>query len=99
MRRWTRAMFGAGCAVVVQVAGTTRASAAEPAKLEGFDVLGNVGYGIALDSYVDYALIEDTDADPLGFLVGLDFGYTWRFGLRLGATATHGFGREFEETR
>jgi hypothetical protein len=78
------------------VAGIAVASAAEP-KMDGFDVLGNVGYGVASESYADIA--GDLQADPFGFMLGVDAGYTFRFGLRLGVTYTHGFGREFEGTR
>ena len=89
-----RAMLGVGSLVVVQVAGIAGASAAEP-KVDGFDVVGNVGYGTATDNYTAAGL----KGDPFGFMLGVDAGYTFRFGLRLGVIYTHGFGRDSEGTR
>jgi hypothetical protein len=62
------------------------ASAAAP-KVKGVEVLGTVGYGTT------------NDAPPFGFMLGVDAGYTFRFGLRLGLDYTHCFGREVEQTR
>jgi hypothetical protein len=80
--------------VVAQVAGIAGASAAEP-RVDGFDVVGNVGYGTATDNYTAAGL----KGDPFGFMLGVDAGYTFRFGLRLGLFYTHGFGRDSEGTR
>jgi hypothetical protein len=80
--------------VVAQVAGIARASAAEP-KVDGFDALGNVGYGTATDNYTAAGL----KGNPFGFMLGVDAGYTFRFGLRLGLIYTHGFGHDSEGTR
>lgn len=80
--------------VVAQVAGIAVASAAEP-KVDGFDVVGNVGYGTATDDYT----VAGLKGDPFGFMLGVDAGYTFRFGLRLGVFYTHGFGRDSEGTR
>jgi hypothetical protein len=71
------------------VAGIAVASAAEP-KLDGADVVGNVGYG---------TVPSDDKGEPFAFMLGVDAGYTFRFGLRLGLTYTHGYGREGEYTR
>jgi hypothetical protein len=76
------------------VTGIAGASAAEP-KVDGFDVLGSVGYGTATDNYTAAGL----EGDPFGFMLGVDAGYTFRFGLRLGLIYTHGFGRDSEGAR
>lgn len=86
-------MLRGGGLVVTQVAGIASASAAEP-KVDGFDVVGNVGYGTATDDYA-----AGLTGNPFGFMLGVDAGYTFRFGLRLGVTYTHGFGRDSEGTR
>ncbi len=86
-----RALFGIGSVVLAQVTSVTVASAAKP-KVEGADVVGNVGYGVGSDNYSE-------DADPLGFMLGVDAGYTFRLGLRLGVNYTHGFGRKVDGTR
>lgn len=85
--------------VASQVASIAVASAAQPPKLDGFDALATVGYGVAIENYGDAQYVEDIPADPFGFMLGVDAGYTFRFGLRLGLTYTHGFGREIEATR
>lgn len=77
-----------GSLVAAQLACMAIASAAEP-NVKGGDVLGTVGYGTT----------NDKDDPPFGFMLGVDAGYTFRFGLRLGLDYTHGFGREIVETR
>jgi hypothetical protein len=89
-----RVLLSVGSLVVAQVAAIAGASAAEP-KVDGFDVLGNVGYGTATDNYTAAGL----KGDPFGFMLGVDAGYTFRFRLRLGFFYTHGFGRDSEGTR
>jgi len=86
--------LGVGSLVVAHVAGIAVASAAEP-KVDGFDVVGNVGYGTATDEYT----VAGIKGDPFGFMLGVDAGYTFRVGLRLGLTYTRGFGRDSEGTR
>jgi len=81
-----RALLAVGSLVAAQVAGIAIASAADT-KVKGVDVLGTFGYGTT------------NDDPPFGFMLGVDAGYTFRFGLRLGLDYTHGFGREVEETR
>ncbi len=76
-------MFALGCFVFIQLVGARGALAESPRKVEGFEVLGTLGYGFA---------------DPYGVTVGLDLGYTLPFGLRIGADASKGFGRRIEET-
>ncbi len=83
-----RASLAVGSLVAAQVAGIAIASAAEP-KVKGLDVLGTVGYGTT----------NDDDDPPFGVMLGVDAGYTFRFGLRLGLGYAHGFGREIVETR
>lgn len=85
--------------VASQVAAVAVAAAAEKPKVDGFEALASVGYGAATDNYGDAQYVEDIPADPFGFMLGVDVGYTFRFGLRLGLTYTHGFGREIEATR
>src|SRR5690349_6621167 len=94
MHSIARASLGVGSLVVAQVTGIGLASAAEP-KVDGFDVVGNVGYGTATDDYT----VARLKGDPFGFMLGVDTGYTFRFRLRLGLTYTHGFGRDSEGTR
>ena len=88
-------MFALGCFVFIQLVGARDARAGSPRKVEGFEVLGTLGYGIAVPDVV-YA---NKQFDPFGVTVGLDLGYTLAFGLRLGADASHGFGRTIEQTR
>lgn len=94
MHTIVRALLGVGSLVVIQVAGIAGACAAEP-KVDGFDVVGNVGYGTATDKYT----VAGLKGDPFGFMLGVDAGYTFRFRLRLGLNYTHGFGRDSEGTR
>lgn len=94
MRTTVRALLGVGSVVVAQATGIGLASAAEP-KVDGGDVVGTVGYGTATDKYTAAGL----KGDPFGFMLGVDAGYTFRFGLRLGVFYTHGFGRDSEGTR
>jgi hypothetical protein len=64
-----------------------REPAASAPPIERFELLANLAYGNATTDFTDVKL------DPYGALFGLDFGYTWRFGLRLGLHADYGLGR------
>lgn len=78
---------------------TTRVAHAEDApRTAGFEILGSVGYGFAFGEVkLNYA--QPVEVNPYALLVGADVGYTWRSGLRLGATASYGFGETIEQTR
>jgi len=71
------------------------ARAESPRKVEGFEAVGTLGYGVAVGDLI-YA---NKEFDPYGVTVGLDLGYTLPFGLRIGADAGYGFGRRIEQTR
>ncbi|HEY0464176.1 MAG TPA: hypothetical protein VGC79_08210, partial [Polyangiaceae bacterium] len=72
-----------------------RAARAEsPRTVDGFELVGSLGYTIA-DRDLTH---NDKKIDPFGVLLGLDFGYTFPFGLRLGTDASYGFGRTIEST-
>jgi hypothetical protein len=84
-----QAVFALGCFVFIQLAGVRDARAESPRKVEGFEVLGTLGYGVA---------VGDLEFDPYGVMVGLDLGYTFPFGLRIGTDASYGFGHRSEQT-
>jgi len=90
-----RAALALGCFVFIQLGGARDARAESPGKVEGYEVLGTLGYGVAVGD-VSY---RDNEFDPYGVMVGLDLGYTWSFGLRIGTDASYGFGRKSEQTR
>ena len=90
-----QALFVLGFFVSVQLVGARDARAESSAKVEGFELLGTLGYGIAFRNLT----WANQEFDPYGLTVGLDFGYTWPFGLRIGTDATYGFGRRIEQTR
>ena len=87
--------FALGCLIFIQLVGARSARAESPRKVEGFELLGTLGYGFgrwhqnANDNYID----------PFGVTVGGDFGYTFPFGLRLGTDASYAFGSKTEYTR
>ena len=89
-----RAVFALGCFVSVQLVGARDARAESPRKVEGFELVGSLGYTIASRDWT----LNDQKIDPFGVLVGLDFGYTFPFGLRLGTDAVYGIGRTIEST-
>src|SRR4051794_22525833 len=64
-----------GCLVFMQLAGARSARADSPRKVEGYELLGSLGYGIGLWGSTG------------GVIVGADFGYTFPVGLRLGTDA------------
>jgi hypothetical protein len=90
-----QAVFALGCFVFIQLVGARDARAESPRKVEGFEVLGTLGYGVGVGDMTWW----DKEFDPYGLMLGLDLGYTLPFGLRIGADASHGFGRRIEETR
>lgn len=93
-----RTTLGLGCFLLVQGLRAEDAQAAAKVKVDGFDLLGSVGYGFAFGEVkLDYA--EPVEVNPYGVLVGADFGYTWRSGFRIGASASYGFGKAIEQTR
>ncbi len=86
-----------GCLVFIQLVGARDARAESPSveaesprKVEGFEALGTLGYGVYLG--------DEDEGDPLGVMVGADFGWTLPVGLRIGTDARYGFGRKGELT-
>jgi hypothetical protein len=86
--------FALGAFVFTQLVEARDALAESPRKVEGFELLGSLGYAITVRDWS----FNDKKIDPFGVLVGLDFGYTFPFGLRLGSDAVYGFGRTIEST-
>ena len=84
-----------GCFVFVQLVGARDARAESPGKVEGFELLGTLGYGIAFWNLT----WTNKEYDPFGVTVGGDFGYTWPFGLRLGTDVAYAFGHTIEQPR
>jgi hypothetical protein len=89
-----RAVCALGCFVCIQLVGVGSARAESPRKVEGFELLGTLGYGSPLPRLV----FDGKKFDPYGMTLGLDIGYTFPFGLRIGADASYGFGRRVEQT-
>jgi hypothetical protein len=56
-------------------------------KIAGFDLLATVGYGAATGR------VYRLNVEPYGAMFGLETGYTWSLGLRLGAYFQYGLGR------
>ena len=90
-----QAVLVLGCFVFVQLVGARDARAESSGKVEGFELLGTLGYGIAFRNLT----WSNKEFDPYGVTVGGDFGYTWPFGLRLGTDASYAFGHRLEQTR
>jgi len=90
-----RIVLALGCFAFVQLLGVRRARAESPRKVEGFEILGTLGYGVAVGDLT----WDDEEIAPYGVMVGLELGYTLPFGLRIGADAIYGFGRSLEERR
>ena len=88
-----RAAFALGCFVFLQLVGARDARAESPKKVEGFEALGTLGY-----AFGHVAWWGGKEVTPYGVTLGLDLGYTFPFGLRIGAQIGHGFGRTLEET-
>jgi hypothetical protein len=91
MQLTTSALLGIGCFLCVQGLGAGEARAAGKAKVEGFELLGGVGYGLALEE-PDRKYGQPPNRNPYGVLLGIDGGYSWRSGLRLGFVAQCGSG-------
>ena len=89
-----RPVFALGCFVFIQLAGVRSARAESPRKVEGFELLGTLGYGVAVGLWA----AGERKVDPYGVTPGLDFGYTWPFGFRIGTDVSYGFGRKIENT-
>ena len=94
-RNVARQGFVLACFVFVQLLGARDARAESPGKVEGFELLGTLGYGIAFRNLY----WSNKEFDPYGVTVGGDFGYTWPFGLRLGTDAGYAFGHRIEQPR
>jgi hypothetical protein len=102
-----QAVFALGCFVFILLVGARGARAesaplngpamgehASPRKVERFELFGTLGYGVAVGLWA----AGERELDPYGVTPGLDFGYTWPFGLRIGTDASYGFGRSLEST-
>ena len=89
-----QAVFALGCVVLLQLVGVRGARAESPKKVDGFEVVGTLGYGVAVGDLTWGA----REFAPYGVTMGLDVGYTFPFGLRIGTDASYGFGRRIEET-
>jgi len=69
------------------------ALAAKSRRLAGFDILASLGYGNAS------AKVGDLELQPYGASFGLDLGYTFRGGFRLGGVFGYGLGRAVAQRR
>jgi hypothetical protein len=67
------------------------ASVSSPPSLAGFEALASVGYGTVTE-------LEQLELQPYGPAFGLDVGYTWNTGVRLGVELSYGLGRETSQT-
>jgi hypothetical protein len=68
------------------------AQAAAPApSIARFELLANIAYGGATTDLYDLKL------EPYGALFGFDAGYTWQFGLHVGAHFDYGLGRSVSQ--
>lgn len=67
------------------------AAAPPPVKVPGFNILLTLGYGKSTDEVYGLQL------EPYAFGFGLDFGYTWAFGFRLGGYASYSPGRDITQ--
>jgi len=88
--------FALGCLIFIQLVGARSARAESPRKVEGFELLGTLGYGFL---FRDLTTTNDRQVNPFGVTVGGDFGYTFPFGLRLGTDAGYAFGRTMDYKR
>ena len=85
-------MFALGCFAFIQLVAVRSARAESSRKVEGFELLGTLGYGVA----VGFWTAGERKIDPYGVTPGVDFGYTWPFGLRIATDVSYGFGRRIE---
>jgi len=90
-----RALFALGCFVFIQLVGARSARAESPRKVEGYELLGTLGYGYG---FWKHSGNNDREVDPFGVTVGGDFGYTFPFGLRLGTDVGYAFGVKHQYT-
>jgi hypothetical protein len=80
----------------VAASASDEAAPAEPAAVpavsrKGFNILATLGYGKSTDEVYGLQL------EPYAFSVGLDFGYTWAMGFRLGGYASYSPGRDVSQ--
>jgi opacity protein-like surface antigen len=69
------------------------ASEPEPSSsLAGFDILASVGYGHTTTTP------SGLKFEPYGAVLGLDLGYTFGMGLRIGARTSYGLGRKIAQS-
>ncbi|HYQ46629.1 MAG TPA: hypothetical protein VER11_31890 [Polyangiaceae bacterium] len=61
--------------------------------LQGFDILATAGYGAHTSTFVDLELA------PYGASFGVDLGYSWRSGFRLGGYFFHSLGHTLPQHR
>jgi opacity protein-like surface antigen len=66
-------------------------ASATPPSLAGFEALASVGYGTVTE-------LEQLELQPYGPAFGLDVGYTWEIGVRVGVELSYGLGRETSQT-
>lgn len=71
---------------------SSAANATSP-KRDGFELLANVGYAASTAS------VGDVELEPYGASLGLDVGYVFRFGFRVGVSVGYGFGRTVSQRR
>jgi hypothetical protein len=55
--------------------------------LSGFQILASIGYGAGTTD------VGKLDVEPYGASIGLELGYAWRRGFRLGGYGSYGLGR------
>jgi len=87
--------FALGCLIFIQLVGARSARAESPRKVQGYELLGTLGYGYG---FWKYSGNNDREVDPFGVTVGGDFGYTFPFGLRLGTDVGYAFGVKHQYT-
>jgi hypothetical protein len=77
-----------------EVSASSAPSAAPSSRsLAGFELLANVGYAASTASVGNVAL------KPYEASIGLDVGYVFRFGFRVGVNVGYGFGRAVSQRR
>lgn len=72
---------------MVTCAGTAHAQPASDGARSGFEILVNAGYGASTGK------VRNVQIQPYGAGLGLDIGYLFRSGFRLGAMVGYGLGR------
>ncbi|HEY6079377.1 MAG TPA: hypothetical protein VIW29_11270 [Polyangiaceae bacterium] len=98
---------GLVCLLAVQGIGVRTARAASAAEapalqpsadesaqsLAGFEALVSLGYGASTSN------VRNLELEPIALRLGLDVGYVWRFGFRLGLELGYGLGRSVSQRR